>query len=547
MFLKEFNSLLKQKNGISLSSMIILGFFSGISGTLIITIINKVIRLDPQNKTFFPNLFVGFIAVLGVYFIVQAIYQISLIRLSHNMIWKLRLMTLDNVRHADYLKFLSFGSNKVHSILTRDAYDLSQFSQMLSTVIVSIVTIITGLGYLLWVSPLGCLITLSLSACIVAVNLVTRKKIDLRVNKARKMEEEYNKYFLSVLEGVKELKLDQKKSDDLFTNYVMRTGDQAQKMWADVSTRFYTNGVIGQLFFYLIIALFLFVLPYLHISLLPDSFEYILIVLYLMGPTNVVINAVPSFSYARKALRRFNDLKKLEEAREIKVDEQPLFPSHPCQLSFHDLSFTYRSNDEAETFSIGPLNFNLEKGEIVFLTGGNGSGKSTFVRLLSGLYSPHSGYIKIDQQRVYNIQQDAYRSLFSVIYTDGYLFDTLLGFNSNHDQEMNKILRDLGLGSKVKSKDHIFSTTDLSFGQRKRLSLAVSILEDKPIYIFDELAANQDMEFKEYFYYTILDGLKKKGKIVIVVTHDEKYFHIADKHYKMDDGKLRCKEKIEMV
>jgi putative pyoverdin transport system ATP-binding/permease protein len=537
MFFKKYNALLKEKNSFSLIGMIILGLLGGISGTAMIAIVNKVVQLDPQNKTFYFDLFVGFIAVLGVHFIVQTIYQISLIKLSHRMIWKLRMLTLDNVRRSDYLKYLTFGSNRIHAVLTRDAYELSQFSQKLSSVIVAIVSLLTGLVYLMWLTPVGCIITLVLAMLIIAVHFLTVKKINAKVTAARKVEEQYNKHFLSVLEGIKELKLDHKKSNDLFNNYVIKTGEKAQSMWAGVSTSFYVNGLLGNFFFYVLIAFFLFILPFFKLSILSNSFEYILITLYLMGPTQTIVGSISSFSFANKALEHFSELKALEEAKE-KIIEETSANLQLKKISFHDLSFQYRSETGEENFKIGPLNFSLSKGQIVFLTGGNGSGKSTFIRLLTGLYLPNSGHIEIDGVRISNTQVSYYRSLFSAIYTDNYLFDVILGSDSNQDEKMNEILFQLGLSSKVKCKDHIFSTIDLSYGQKKRVSLAVSLLEDKPIYVFDELAANQDTEFKVYFYNTVLQELKDRGKIVLVVTHDEKYFHIADKHYKMEDGQI---------
>ena len=542
MFLKKYNSLLKQNNSLSLFTMVLLGFIASISGTILIAIINRLIRLDPHNKTFYPNLFAGFMAALGVNLLVQTFYQVALIRVSHKMIWRLRLFTLQNIRQADYLKYLSFGSGRIHAILTRDAYDLSQFSQMLSTVIVSTLTLITGLAYLLWLTPIGCLITLVLAVVMVGMHLLTRSRINRKVNQARKAEDEYNKHFLSVLGGVKELKLDRRKGDELFGNYLDKAGDKAQRMWADVSTRFYLNSVLGNFFFYLVVALFLFILPLMHRSLLSNTFEYILIILYLMGPSQVVINSISGFSYANKALSRFGELRQLEESKEEMKEGVRALPADPTEITFRDVNFHYKNADQGE-FSIGPLNFDLQKGEIIFLTGGNGSGKSTFIRLLTGLYAAESGQVRVDGYRVPSLQADEYRSLFASIYTDNYLFDVVLGLDGNQDEEMNRLLQEMGLGSKVECRDHILSTVDLSYGQRKRLSLALTLLEDKPAYVFDELGANQDTEFKEYFYHTVLSGLKSKGKIVFVVTHDEEYCCLADKHYRMEGGKMIRNEK----
>jgi putative ATP-binding cassette transporter len=87
-------------------------------------------------------------------------------------------------------------------------------------------------------------------------------------------------------------------------------------------------------------------------------------------------------------------------------------------------------------------------------------------------------------------------------------------------------------------RDGVLSTVDLSQGQRKRLALMTAYLEDRPIYLFDEWAADQDPVFKEVFYLALLPELKARGKTVIVISHDDHYFHVADRILKLDYGKI---------
>jgi putative ATP-binding cassette transporter len=99
-------------------------------------------------------------------------------------------------------------------------------------------------------------------------------------------------------------------------------------------------------------------------------------------------------------------------------------------------------------------------------------------------------------------------------------------------------LRLLQLEDKVQIEAGRFSTLSLSDGQRKRLALLVCFLEDKDIYLFDEWAADQDPLFKEIFYYRILADLKRENKVVVVISHDERYFQVADKVLVMEHGRL---------
>ena len=180
----------------------------------------------------------------------------------------------------------------------------------------------------------------------------------------------------------------------------------------------------------------------------------------------------------------------------------------------------------------------LEKNEIVFISGANGSGKSTFIRLMTGLYYPSEGSILVNSTKITEESIQSYRDMISVVFTDGYLFDTLYGGNCTDSDLMRTHLHKLNLDKKVTFENRKFSNVNLSDGQKKRLILASSLMEEKSIIVFDELAANQDPEFKEYFYHELLPELKRKQKTVIVVTHDDRYFHCADRHILMENGHI---------
>src|SRR5688500_3979755 len=188
---------------------------------------------------------------------------------------------------------------------------------------------------------------------------------------------------------------------------------------------------------------------------------------------------------------------------------------------------------------LGSTDASLQPGEVVFIAGGNGSGKSTLAKIITGLYPPESGEIRLDGRVVNDTNRDEYRQLFSAVFSDFYLFDDLLGLEKpNLDAQARGYLEQLHLEHKVKVVDGKFSTTALSQGQRKRLALLTAYLEDRPIYLFDEWASDQDPMFKEIFYTRILPDLKACRKTVIAITHDDKYFDLADRLLKLDSGKL---------
>ena len=181
----------------------------------------------------------------------------------------------------------------------------------------------------------------------------------------------------------------------------------------------------------------------------------------------------------------------------------------------------------------------MHPGELVFVIGGNGSGKSTFVKVLTGLYQPREGTVTLAGTMITDAYREWYREHFSVVFSDFHLFDKLLGQSDSHAERFApQYLRMLHMDQKVTMRERTFSTLDLSQGQRKRLALVTAYLEDRPIFVFDEWAADQDPQYKEIFYKTLLPDLRERGKLVVVITHDDRYFHLGSQVIKLEDGKL---------
>jgi putative ATP-binding cassette transporter len=209
------------------------------------------------------------------------------------------------------------------------------------------------------------------------------------------------------------------------------------------------------------------------------------------------------------------------------------------RLELKGVIHTYHREQEDSHFVLGPIDLVFQPGELVFLVGGNGSGKSTLAKILAGLYVPEAGEIRLNDKVITDENRDEYRQLFSAVFADFYLFDNLLGLNNaNLDAQAEEYLEQLHLHHKVKVRNGSLSTTAVSQGQRKRLALLTAYLEDRPFYLFDEWAADQDPYFKGVFYTQLLPDLKSRGKTVLVISHDDKYFDAADRIIKLDYGKL---------
>jgi putative ATP-binding cassette transporter len=276
---------------------------------------------------------------------------------------------------------------------------------------------------------------------------------------------------------------------------------------------------------------------------------YVLTFAYLMLPMDNIVNNLPNISRASVALQKIESLglslaSRADGAAIATIGESTLTSSPPLQsflpcLELKEVTYPYQSEQEDGGFTLGPINLKLQPKELVFIVGGNGSGKSTLAKLITGLYIPKSGEILLDKYPINEQNREWYRQHFSVVFSDFYLFERLLGLeNTELDTQAQDYLKQLQLSHKVKVENGKLSTLSLSQGQRKRLALLTAYLEDRPIYLFDEWAADQDPLFKKIFYNQFLPKLRDQGKTVLVISHDDQYFHVADRIIKLDYGKI---------
>lgn len=206
------------------------------------------------------------------------------------------------------------------------------------------------------------------------------------------------------------------------------------------------------------------------------------------------------------------------------------------------------NGNEEQSFLLGPVDLTFHPGELVFIVGGNGSGKTTLAKIILGLYVPESGEIRRAGQVITDDNREEYRQSFAAVFSDAFIFQTLFGLDSSAlSSEARHYLEKLHLEQKVKVENGSFSTVDLSQGQRKRLALLAAYMEDRPIYFFDEWAADQDPVFKKIFYYELLPELKARGKTIFVISHDDHYFHVADRIVKLDYGQIEFDKKVTLL
>ena len=224
------------------------------------------------------------------------------------------------------------------------------------------------------------------------------------------------------------------------------------------------------------------------------------------------------------------DFDAIEEVAVIDNTASEVFNS----LVFKDIAFAYETESTEKSFALGPVNLSIEKGETIFIIGGNGSGKSTFINILTGLYQPSEGAVIVNDKK-----NNSPQHLISAVFTDNHIFSQNYdNYALENNKEYQELLRIMELDNVILDDKEDYARRPFSKGQSKRMSLIFALLEDKPILVLDEWAADQDPHFRKYFYENLLPKLKQQGKTIIAVTHDDAYFKYADRILKFDYGEI---------
>jgi putative ATP-binding cassette transporter len=442
------------------------------------------------------------------------------------------------------------GAPRLLATLTDDVPVIANALVSIPLLFMNIVIVAGCLTYLGWLSWWVLLGVLGFMACGVIVYQVLMKKALRYLMLGRRQWDDLFKHLGALINGTKELKLHRRRREAFLSQSLEASASTLRHQMLTGNNLFAAASSWGHVLIFVLIGLLLFAVPRTGGTEFQTTLGYVLIILYMMTPIEYILTVVPALGRADIALKKIEELGfQLQDQSEVKPEHgQTVIPSWG-RLELNNITHAYYNEGEDNQFVLGPIDLTLDVGELVFLVGGNGSGKTTLAKLLTGLYIPESGEIRLDGEPVSNENREAYRQLFSVVFSDFFLFDSILGLDTEDlEARIRSYLVQLQLHHKVKVKDAALSTTDLSQGQRKRLALLTAYLEDRPFYLFDEWAADQDPVFKEVFYLQILPELKARGKTVLVITHDDHYFSVADRLIKLDYGRIdyeRVKEVLE--
>ena len=529
--------LLFQKSGKLFIAGAIASMFTGASSAGLIALINYILRNIGEISA---GVVVGFISLCLLLMISSAISWMLLTQLSQDVIYNLRLELTRRILICPLSQLEILGAPKLLAAITEDVNTIAGSSIAISGMGVNIALVIGCLVYLCWLSVPVFILFLSL----IILGIFSYQYIANRgrsgLKTARLKQDILFEHFQTVTQGIKELKLHRQRRNAFFQEDLKATAADVRHNWIRGMISFAIAGGYGLGLFFIPLGILLLGLTRI-ISIPSDVLtSYTLTFLYLITPLRGILNTLPQLSQTSVALEKIESLG-------LSLSERVVEPNFPTGADFDrnwsslelvDLNHSYRGDTEEDRFSLDNINLKFEPGEIVFIIGGNGSGKSTLVKLITGLYSPDRGRILFNNIPVSDNNREWYRQQFSVVFYDFYLFPRLLGVETKRQTEIENYLKLLEIEHKVTVKDNVLSTTNLSQGQRKRLALLTAYLEDRPIYVFDEWASDQDPVFKKIFYQKLLPELKSRGKTVIAVSHDDRYFEECDRLIKLDYGRV---------
>jgi putative ATP-binding cassette transporter len=540
--MKLFSFLLRVSPGIVILA-ISAGVVSGISSAFLIALINSVITGHNIAGGTLIAAFVGLCLLLPV---ARFTSDYLLCNLGQKSIYQMRVRLNSRILAAPLRQLEEVGNHRLLATLIDDISVIINALLYVPLLCINVAVVVGCLVYLGWLSSTALMLVLCfLVLGLVSFQLPIRKGTALQ-KLAREGADSLFGHFRALVEGTKELKLHQARREAFIKDVLSPTAASLQRYNVASMTYFIMASSWVQVLFFIFTGVLLFVLPSFNTISRETVVAGIIIVLYMMSPLDNIMNTLSNLSRASVALEKVESLG-LSLGRDA-LDK----PSEPAaaiprwgMLALDGVTHTYHREQENSSFMLGPIDLTIFPGELIFLTGGNGSGKTTLIKMLTGLYTPHSGEIRLDGEVVTEAGLERYRQHFSAVFSDFYLFETLLGMDALElDVRAQRYLSELHLDHKVKIRDGVLSTTALSQGQRKRLALLVACLEDRPVYVFDEWAADQDPKFKDIFYYELLPGLKAKGKTIIVISHDDRYYRIADRMIKLEDGHLTLDEQL---
>jgi putative ATP-binding cassette transporter len=537
----SFFQLVRREMQGSLDRLVIMAGLGGISTASILAAINAGAQAADSGK---PGLWSAALFVIALFLFIKTQNYILLTATAEieAIIHKLRVRLMDQVRHSELLPLDGIGRAEIVAAVTKETAILTQASNSLAFAAQGGVLILFVAIYVAYLSLLAFALSVIIVGIAAALFHSRNRQLAIATREAAEWENRLFNRLMDLLDGFKEVRLNSSRSEGLYGD-IVEVSRTAANIKIRTQAETFRRMVLLQSSMYAMLGAIVFVVPVLSDTLGGASItKTVTALVFVIGACFGLVQSIPILSAANAAA---DNIERLEARLSATVANAQVGAAEPAtrfeQIEMRDIVFSYVEKSTEAVFKVGPVDFTLRSGELVFITGGNGSGKSTFLKLLASLYKPDSGEITFDGILVSDTTREAYRQLIAAIFVDYHLFQRLYGIPDPDPLEVDRLLAQFRLLDKTRLAQGEFNTVDLSTGQRKRLALIVSLLEKRPILLLDEWAADQDPEFRRKFYYDLLPALHRAGTTVVVVTHDDRYLDEMDlpaRRLRMDEGRF---------
>ena len=533
-------------------ALIILSFINGTLSFAILTFINSYVA--GNTVSFLPSTdWISFCVLLVIAFTISFSFHRYMIRITNEILLEFELSLLRKIRFTSYEGFEKIGFERVLTAIS-DINRLGTLPGTFMSLISSIIIILFSFVYLVWISPVGALNVALILLSLLVFYLIRNTKIQKDLNVIRDLQDDYYMYLNDLLHGFKEMKMGRDRNKSLFEDFLYKNRIVSKNLSIKTSVEYMVNELIGNYGWYIILGVIMFAIPLYYAISQTELAAFIITTLYIVGPVTMLVTIIPAVTNIKIAFERLNRFNASVEVRtddllaqsEEKKMNESIQRETLRNIRFQEVSYHYLDHNNNKLFSLGPVSLEIKKGELIYIIGGNGSGKSTLVKLLTGLYKPSAGKIIFNEQELTEDNYYQYMDHISAIFASPYLFSENYDAFDLKGDEFVKLLDFMKMTDIVRiNEDKNTLDHNLSMGQRKRLSMMYSLMENKQILILDEWAAEQDPQFRKYFYESLLPSLQQAGKTILIISHDDAYYQYADRLIRLDYGKITFDKTVE--
>ena len=516
-----------------------LALVAGLSRDWVMMVVNKAAAspIDQTISYWLPLFILTFAIVTGASFFYQVLVTVVTTQVINNV----RIKLIGGLLKAQPSFIDRREHGALYHILTTDVSAVAGFTSTLLNLLPAIIFLciaIPQVFYYSWIA--GVFAVLVMVGGSLSYHLQQKKMAQLN-DDARGLEVSYFERVSEMLRGFRELRLHQDRRKS-FRGDLGRVLERLRQLQIKVNVIYETGESAVNGLKFLLLAGIVFLVPYLVKTESVITFQLLTLVLFSLTPFEQIVSSYPSIIGTLVAYLRINDLAYELENIERSVDKPSIYAVAERAPPFRKITLrgieTRYASRETSSFELGPLDFELRAGEVLFLVGSNGSGKTTFMNVLCGLLDPTAGEIAIDGHVLAPQDMEGYRAQFSAIFTQFHVFRQLYGLEHVTPEVADEMVEKVGLTGITQIRSEGISRLDLSAGQRRRLALAVALLEDRNVLVLDEFVADQDPEKRDYFFRTLVPWLKAQGKTVVVSTHDLAWLECCDRVVTFENGRM---------